>query len=105
ISCLLLIFLSPAVSGAPSAMFPRADCYIFPLTSPGLISIPIGFLCSYIGTLISKPDNLEALAAEMEVRSLTGVGVEAAVDHYMPRANAQNSLYPKELTAQAPEGN
>ena len=81
ISCLLLIFLSPAVSGAPSAMFPNADWSIFPLTSPGLISIPIGFLCGYIGTLIGKPDNLEALAAEMEVRSLTGVGVEAAVDH------------------------
>lgn len=81
ISCLLLIFLSPAVSGAPTAMFPNADWSIFPLTSPGLISIPIGFLCGYIGTLIGKPDNLEALAAEMEVRSLTGVGVEAAVDH------------------------
>ena len=81
ISCLLLIFLSPAVSGAPSAMFPNADWSIFPLTSPGLVSIPIGFLCGYIGTLIGKPDNLEALAAEMEVRSLTGVGVEAPVDH------------------------
>ncbi|MEY8579241.1 cation acetate symporter [Corynebacteriaceae bacterium 6-324] len=81
ISCLLLIFLSPAVSGAPNAMFPNADWSIFPLTSPGLISIPMGFLCGYIGTLIGKPDNLEALAAEMEVRSLTGVGVEAAVDH------------------------
>lgn len=81
ISCLLLIFLSPAVSGAPTAMFPNADWSIFPLTSPGLISIPMGFLCGYIGTLIGKPDNLEALAAEMEVRSLTGVGVEAAVDH------------------------
>lgn len=81
ISCLLLIFLSPAVSGAPSAMFPNADWSIFPLTSPGLVSIPMGFLCGYIGTLIGKPDNLEALAAEMEVRSLTGVGVEAAVDH------------------------
>ncbi|OAH32174.1 cation acetate symporter [Corynebacterium stationis] len=81
ISCLLLIFLSPAVSGAPNAMFPNADWSIFPLASPGLISIPMGFLCGYIGTLIGKPDNLEALAAEMEVRSLTGVGVEAAVDH------------------------
>ena len=81
ISCLLLIFLSPAVSGTPTAMFPNADWSIFPLTSPGLISSPIGFLCGYIGTLIGKPDNLEALAAEMEVRSLTGVGVEAAVDH------------------------
>lgn len=81
ISCLLLIFLSPAVSGAPNAMFPDADWSIFPLTSPGLVSIPMGFLCGYIGTLIGKPDNLEALAAEMEVRSLTGVGVEAAVDH------------------------
>jgi len=81
ISALTLIFLSPAVSGAPTAMFPNADWSIFPLTSPGLVSIPLAFLAGIIATLATKPDNLDHLTAEMEVRSLTGVGVEAPVDH------------------------
>lgn len=81
ISALVLIFLSPAVSGTPTAMFPNADWSIFPLSSPGLISIPLGFLGGIIGTFLGKPDNFDELQAEMEVRSLTGVGVEAPVDH------------------------
>src|SRR5699024_3955701 len=75
VSCLVLIFFSPAVSGSDTSMFANADWSFFPLSSPGLVSIPLGFLCGYIGTMVGKPDNLEALAAEMEVRSLTGVGV------------------------------
>ena len=81
ISALVLIFLSPAVSGTPTSMFPNADWSIFPLSSPGLISIPLGFLGGIIGTVLGKPDNFDELQAEMEVRSLTGVGVEAPVDH------------------------
>ena len=81
ISALVLIVLSPAVSGSPTAMFPDADWSIFPLTSPGLVSIPLGFLGGLIGTFLGKPDNFDELQAEMEVRSLTGVGVEAPVDH------------------------
>ena len=81
ISALVLIALSPAVSGSPTAMFPNADWSIFPLTSPGLVSIPLGFLAGIVGTFLGKPDNFDELQAEMEVRSLTGVGVEAPVDH------------------------
>lgn len=81
ISCLVLIFFSPAVSGTKTSMFPDADWALFPLSSPGLVTIPLAFLVGYIATIMSKPDNLEELAAEMEVRSLTGVGVEAPVDH------------------------
>ena len=81
ISALVLIVLSPAVSGSPTAMFPNADWAIFPLTSPGLVSIPLGFLAGIVGTYLGKPDNFGQLQAEMEVRSLTGVGVEAPVDH------------------------
>ena len=81
ISALVLIVLSPAVSGTPTSMFPNADWAIFPLSSPGLVSIPIGFLAGIIGTYLGKSDNFDELQAEMEVRSLTGVGVEAPVDH------------------------
>lgn len=81
ISALVLIFFSPAVSGTPTSMISGADWSIFPLTSPGLVSIPLGFIAGIIATLATKPDNLDHLQAEMEVRSLTGVGVEAPVDH------------------------
>lgn len=51
------------------------------LTNPSVVAIPAGFLLGIIGTLVGKPDNYDELAAEMEVRSLTGVGVEKAVQH------------------------
>ncbi|MHA2788430.1 solute symporter family protein [Corynebacterium sp. S7] len=78
---LVLIILSPAVSGSPTSMIPGADWAIFPLKSPGIVSIPLAFLAGIIGTYLGKPDNLDHLQAEMEVRSLTGVGVEKPVDH------------------------
>lgn len=80
-AALLLIVFSPAVSGSPTSMIPGVDFAWFPLTSPGIVSIPLAFLAGYIGTLVGKPDNFDDLQAEMEVRSLTGVGVEAPVDH------------------------
>ena len=72
---------APAVSGAKTAMFPNLDFAFFPLQNPGIVSIPAAFLAGIIGTFLGKPDNLDDLQAEMEVRSLTGVGVEAPVDH------------------------
>lgn len=81
LSALILIVLSPAVSGAKTAMLPNVDFSIFPLTNPALVSIPLGFLAGIIGTYMGKPDHKDELQAEMEVRSLTGVGVEAPVDH------------------------
>ncbi|WKD58066.1 Cation/acetate symporter ActP [Corynebacterium capitovis DSM 44611] len=81
ISALVLIVLSPAVSGTATSMFPNVDWAVFPLTSPGIVSIPLAFLAGAIGSMIGKPDGLDELQAEMEVRSLTGVGVEAPVQH------------------------
>ena len=83
VSALLLIFFSPAVSGTPTSMIPSdgGGWDIFPLSNPGIISIPLAFIAGWIGTMVGKPDNMEDLQAEMEVRSLTGVGVEGAVEH------------------------
>ncbi|MCF4006732.1 cation acetate symporter [Corynebacterium uropygiale] len=80
-SALLLIILSPAVSGAKTSMIPSLDFAIFPLSSPGIVSIPLAFLAGWLGSILTKPENLDHLQAEMEVRSLTGVGVEAPVAH------------------------
>jgi cation/acetate symporter len=69
----VLVFFSPVVSGTETAMFPHHDWHWFPLSNPGIISIPIGFLFGWIGTVISKEDDT-AKFAELEVRSLTGFG-------------------------------
>jgi cation/acetate symporter len=73
VSAVFLVFFSPVVSGAPTAMFPDSDWHFFPLSNPGIISIPLGFLCGWIGTVISAETD-EAKYAELEVRSLTGHG-------------------------------
>jgi cation/acetate symporter len=70
-----LIIFSPAVSGGETAMFPNSDWSWFPLSNPGIVSIPASFLLGILGTLTSK-EHLENKAAEMEVRSLTGAGSE-----------------------------
>jgi cation/acetate symporter len=75
ISCVVLIVLSPAVSGRPTSMIKGADFDVFPLSNPGLVSIPISFLLGVIGTLVGRRDRGEhTRAAEMEVRALTGAG-------------------------------
>jgi cation/acetate symporter len=81
ISTILLIVFSPAVSGAKTAMIPSADFAWFPLANPGIVSIPLAFALGIIGTLSSPDRGDAALNAEMEVRSLTGVGAEKAVAH------------------------
>ncbi|MFF8944234.1 cation acetate symporter [Streptomyces sp. NPDC014864] len=41
------------VSGSPVAAFPDADFNFFPFTTTGLVSIPLGFLFGWLGTLVS----------------------------------------------------
>ena len=76
-----LVFFSPVVSGSETAMFPTADWQWFPLSNPGIISIPMGFLLGYIGTVTSREPASEAAYPELEVRALTGAGAEAAITH------------------------
>ncbi|MDQ1321403.1 MAG: cation/acetate symporter [Actinomycetota bacterium] len=81
ISCIVLIVFSPAVSGSKTAMIPGADFQWFPLSNPGIVSIPLAFLLGIVGTVTSRDTGDPALNAEMEVRSLTGVGAEKATHH------------------------
>jgi cation/acetate symporter len=88
ISALVLVIFSPVVSGKPAVdgkspslvTDPGIDFHWFPLDNPGLVSIPLGFFFGWLGTMLSKEHN-EYKAAELEVRSLTGVGMEKAVHH------------------------
>jgi cation/acetate symporter len=70
---LFLVIFSPVVSGAPTAMISDHDFSWFPLENPGIISIPAGFFFGWLGTMLSRERN-DAKYAELEVRSLTGVG-------------------------------
>ncbi|WP_137144077.1 cation acetate symporter [Mycolicibacterium sp. CR10] len=81
ISTIVLIVFSPAVSGAKTSMIPGADFAWFPLANPGIVSIPLAFILGIVGTLTSPDDEDPKVAAEMEVRSLTGIGAEKAVAH------------------------
>ncbi|HMS74431.1 cation acetate symporter [Gordonia sp. (in: high G+C Gram-positive bacteria)] len=81
-SCIFLIIFSPAVSGKATSMVTSVDFHWFPLENPGIVSIPLAFLLGVVGTLTSPQDKGDpARNAEMEVRSLTGVGAEQAVQH------------------------
>lgn len=81
ISCIVLIVFSPAVSGSKTAMLPGSDFQWFPLSNPGIVSIPLAFILGIVGTLTSRDPGDPELNAEMEVRSLTGVGAEKATHH------------------------
>ena len=75
-----LVVFSPVVSrlATKAAVHRASTSSWFPLNNPGIVSIPLGFLCGFVGTVLSKEYNAEKYA-EIEVRSLTGAGAETAV--------------------------
>ncbi|MFB8243083.1 cation acetate symporter, partial [Kitasatospora purpeofusca] len=74
IPAVVLVAFSPVVSGTKVALFPGVDFHWFPLENPGIVSIPLGFLAGWIGTLTSPEPADPDRYAELEVRSLTGAG-------------------------------
>jgi cation/acetate symporter len=79
ISCVVLIVFSPAVSGTATSMLRGVNFHWFPLSNPGLVSIPLSFLLGVVGTYVGRKEVVsEQKFAEMEVRSLTGAGAERA---------------------------
>ncbi|WP_405180441.1 cation acetate symporter [Nocardia sp. NBC_01377] len=82
ISTIVLIVFSPAVSGTKTSMLPGSDFDWFPLSNPGIVSIPLAFVLGIVGTWLGgRRAEDPAKAVEMEVRSLTGVGAEQAISH------------------------
>lgn len=74
ISSVTLVIFSPVLSGNEKALFPGMDFDYFPLANPGLVSIPLGFLLGWLGSLLSRETPDAKKYAELEVRSLTGFG-------------------------------
>ncbi|MFC9967774.1 solute symporter family protein [Nocardia ignorata] len=83
ISTIVLIVFSPAVSGTKTSMITGTDFHWFPLSNPGIVSIPLAFVLGVVGTYLGGRGEQVDLgkAAEMEVRALTGVGAEKAISH------------------------
>ncbi|MBA2574088.1 MAG: cation acetate symporter [Nocardioidaceae bacterium] len=89
ISSVGLVIFSPVVSGKVNAVTGESDSLFglgtdfswFPLENPGIVSIPIGFLLGYVGSITSREPEAEARYNELEVRALTGAGSERAVIH------------------------
>ena len=89
ITCIVLIIFSPVVSGGPlnpatgksPSLLQDVDFSLFPLNNPGLVSIPLSFFLGWLGTKLSKERPDVDKYAELEVRSLTGIGAEKAVPH------------------------
>jgi cation/acetate symporter len=88
-SAIILIVFSPVVSGAPineatglsTSMIQGVDFHWWPLSNPGIVSIPLAFLLGWLGTITDRRGEDAAKQSEMEVRSLTGIGAEGAVKH------------------------
>lgn len=74
IACLVLVVFSPVVSGAADSIIKGVDFHWFPLKNPGLVSIPFSFLAAAVGTFVGRNKADPYKQAEMEVRSLTGIG-------------------------------
>ena len=77
ISSIFLVLISPKV-------WPGADSEgglfsWYTLANPGIISIPLGFLGCYLGTVLSTERGNERSFHELYVRSETGLGAERAL--------------------------
>ena len=71
LSALILVAISPNVFSPIEGAAIFTGEPIFPLTNPALISVPLGFLGAYVGTILSQEQDL-ARYAEVKVRANTG---------------------------------
>ncbi|QNE20275.1 cation acetate symporter [Kribbella qitaiheensis] len=81
ISAVVLVVFSPVVSGKPTSMITGSDFAWFPLSNPGIVSIPLGFILGVIGTYVGRDKSSENRYNELSVRALTGAGAEGAPKH------------------------
>jgi cation/acetate symporter len=75
-SAIFLVVVSPKV-------WPGADTVTtspigWTLANPGIVSIPLGFIGCWLGTMLSSERGAERTFHELHVRSETGIGAEQA---------------------------
>jgi cation/acetate symporter len=97
ISAVVLVLISPNVLTGPNPEPPATPIipidYIFPLKSPALISVPLGFLGCYLGTIFG------GRGAEREREQ----GLQVSYDEIRVRANTGFSNIEEEIKETAPE--
>jgi cation/acetate symporter len=76
VSSVALVVISPTVWPGPDSEGGALSWYS--LANPGLISIPLGFIGCFLGTMLSREPTAEAKFVELKVRSETGLGSETA---------------------------
>src|SRR6201981_599095 len=88
LSSIGLILIGPSIMGIDTATTAAAARHliqhapIFPLENPGILSIPLGFVAAYLGTILSRRDtDAGRRFTELEVRANTGLGAEKASAH------------------------
>ncbi|MBH0167904.1 MAG: solute symporter family protein [Bacillota bacterium] len=74
ISSLVLVMISPSVWSPVEGAAILTGEAIFPLANPGIVSIPLGFLGAIIGTMLSKPSDVDKFN-EILVKANTGSGL------------------------------
>jgi cation/acetate symporter len=75
ISSVALVIISPTVWPGPDSEGGLFSWY--DLANPGIISIPLGFIGCWLGTMLSTERETERSFDELYVRSETGLGAEA----------------------------
>jgi cation/acetate symporter len=95
VSSIALIIMSPTVWPGPDS-----EGSPFGLQNPGIISIPLGFIGCWLGTVLSREETAERSFDELFVRSETGLGAEtsdapAAKPRPKARAAAGMAVLPK----------
>lgn len=79
ISALVLVAVSPSVWSPEAGKAIFVGHPLFPLSNPGLVSIPLGFLGAIVGTLLAKPGDA-AKFDEILVKANTGYHHAPAVE-------------------------
>jgi cation/acetate symporter len=77
VSAIVLVIVSPKVW--PGADSDTGSPIGWTLANPGILSIPLGFIGCYLGTVLSKEHGAEHTYHELFVRSETGLGAERAL--------------------------
>ena len=96
ISAVVLVAISPNVLTGPNPEPPATPIipidYIFPLKSPALVSVPLGFLGCYLGTILGgrgaereREQGLQTSYDEIRVRANTGItSIESEIHEAAP---------------------
>ncbi|WP_307892823.1 solute symporter family protein [Bacillus swezeyi] len=75
LSALILVSISPSVwDPAGNAIFIGEP--LIPISNPGIISIPLGFLGAYLGTVLSSKTPDKDAFAEIQVKAHTGIHMD-----------------------------